>query len=64
MTSEITTKKFLDWNVGEGKRFKNLNELLEELKGLRSITGPFCGFAGGRIDEEIKEVEEMIAKNE
>lgn len=58
--TEVGTKEFLDWNVGKGKRFENLKELLKELKGIRKACGPLCGFAGGPIDDEIVIVERLI----
>lgn len=60
MTTTIGTKEFLDWNVGEGKRFKDLKELLTELKELKMVFGPNCGFSGGPIDEEIEIIEGMV----
>jgi hypothetical protein len=58
--TEINTEKWLKRNVGEGKRFESLEELLSDLKEISRIFGPNCGFAGGPIDFEINLVEEMI----
>lgn len=62
MGTRINTKEWLDWNVGKGKRFKNLCEVLTELHVVRIIFGNNCGYAGGNINDEIKIVEEMITK--
>jgi len=62
MATRINTKEWLDWNVGEGRRFKNLKELLSELYCILNLFGPNCGYAGGNILEEIKIVKDMIKK--
>ena len=61
--TKIHTKKWLDWNVGKGCRFKNLKELLEELKSIKKTFGNHCGFAGGMIIDEIELVKNMIGQN-
>jgi len=60
MKTIIGTKRWLNWNVGEGKRFKNLKELLDELIAMRSLYGSNCGFAGGPIDGEIELIYGMM----
>ena len=60
--TKINDPKWLDWHVGEGKQFETLEDLLQSLREIRALLGPFCGFAGGYIDEEIAIVEEMIEK--
>lgn len=58
--TKVGTKEFMDWYVGKGKEFKNLKELLKYLRRLRKTLGPFVGYAGGPVDEEIVIVEKMI----
>jgi hypothetical protein len=58
----IDTPKYLNWNVGEGNRFKNLGELLDACKGVRKLGFP--GWAGGPILTEIALVEEMMCNKE
>jgi hypothetical protein len=55
----IGTEEWLGWNVGKGKRFKDLDDLLNELKAVRDKFGINCGYAGGPIDEEIKLIERL-----
>jgi hypothetical protein len=62
--SEIYTRKWLDWNVGKGKRFESLTDLLNALEEIRKIFGKNCGFAGGPIDMEIEIVKEMILRDD
>lgn len=58
--SEICNPEWIDWNVGPRKRFENLEELLKELKTVRNLFGPHCGYAGGPIDLEIVLIEQRI----
>ena len=62
MATEIGTKKWMDWNVGKGRRFENLNELLTELIAIMKRFGHLSGYAGGNIMEEILIVEDMIKR--
>ncbi|GAG86899.1 unnamed protein product [marine sediment metagenome] len=58
--TRILDKDWLDWNVGNGKRFNNLEELLSELRRIRDSLGPSYGFAGGNITEEIELIKSEI----
>ena len=58
--TKIETKEWLDWNVGEGKRHSNLEDLLEDLEDIRKTLGPTVGYAGGNIIQEIDLVKKMI----
>jgi len=62
MSTKVTDPDWLDWKVGHGKEFEDLNELLMGLRKIRHLFGPNCGYAGGPIDLEISLVEEMINK--
>ena len=67
--SRIGTKEWLDWNVGKGKKFKDLEELLKELEAIRDrFPAPAAfgsiGYAGGEIEDEIVTVKALISKRD
>jgi len=53
----IGTEEWLERNIGKGKRFRNLNDLLGKLKGIKRRFDSNCGYAGGSIDDEIGIIE-------